>query len=320
MTDKISEKALVSIIMPAYNCQKFITQALDSILAQTYPHWELLIADDASKDATRAIIDKYANKEPRIKLFHNNENLGYLKTWNKLLDQAKGAFITFQDADDWSHPRRLEILLEAFKKNPGLGAIGSNYAKTDEKGQILFESRLALRPEEIFSRMPEHFDFVGSGLMVRREVVKAVGGYHEFFDRLGSEDLYWGYRIAEKFGIANVPDVLYYYRTNMRSVALTLTTSPGKWLSLEYARFFILQRRRTGTDFLEAGQIEEAQQLRQAWEAPFKADPGLLFEKVAARRFYEGYKRLGRILQFKAWLKTPWKLKRLRDWLYYLRT
>lgn len=305
--------------MPAYNCQKFICQALDSVLAQTYHYWELLVADDASTDSTRAIIDKYANKEPRIKVFHNQENLGYLKTWNKLLTFAKGEYITFQDADDWSHPRRLETLLQALKKNPNIGAVGSNYAKADEKGRILFESRLALRPEEIFSRMPEHFHFVGSGLMVRREVIEAIGGYHEFFDRLGSEDLYWGYRIAEKFGIMNVPDVLYFYRTNMRSVALTLTSSPGKWLSLEYTRFFIHQRRKTGTDFLESGQMEEVRKLRETWEAPFRSDPGLLLEKVAARRFYEGYKKVGRKLQFKAWLKTPWKLRRLRDWLFYLR-
>ena len=90
--------------MPAYNCEKYIHQAIDSVLNQTHINFELLIADDCSTDTTKQIIDSY--KDPRIKTFHNNINLGYLKASNKLFSLCKGSYITFQDADDTSELNR----------------------------------------------------------------------------------------------------------------------------------------------------------------------------------------------------------------------
>jgi len=310
---------LISILMPAYNCESYIRQALDSILAQTYSHWELLVADDASRDRTRKILDSYAAQDERIRTYHQDDNRGYLKTWNRLLFLAQGDYITFQDADDWSAPNRLETLLKALETHPEVGAVGSNYQKVASDGTVQYTSQLETKPEAIHALMPDRFDFVGSGLMIRRIVRDKIGGYDEIFDRIGSEDLYWGYRISEVFGIMNVPEVLYYYRTNPRSVAVTLTERPGKWISLDLARYFIEQRKSTGTDDLESGRRAEALKVRESLEKPFHEDPPLLYEKVALRRFYEGQKGTGRRLMWKAWIMNPLKVSRLKHWFFLLR-
>lgn len=310
---------VVSILMPAYNCEKYVRQAVDSILAQTYPHWELLVADDASQDGTRKILDAYAAQDERICTYHQDKNLGYLKTWNRLLSLAQGDYITFQDADDWSAPERLEVLLKALQEHPEVGAAGSNYQKVADDGSLQYTSQLQTDPNAIHALMPERFDFVGSGLMIRREVRDKIGGYDEIFDRIGSEDLYWGYRISETFGLMNVPEILYFYRTNPHSVAVTLTERPGKWISLDLARYFIGQRKTTGTDDLEAGRRAEAMKVREALERPFYKEPPLLYEKVALRRYYEGQKMTGRRLMWKAWVMNPLKVHRLKHWFFLLR-
>ncbi len=128
---------LVSVIMPAYNCEQFIKSAIDSILNQTGSNFELLIADDCSKDRTKQIIDSYSDK--RIKTFHNEVNLGYLKASNKLFALCKGEYITFQDADDYSDLTRIEKLIGFLEVNKDVGVVGSAHHKVDN-GNNLFAS------------------------------------------------------------------------------------------------------------------------------------------------------------------------------------
>ena len=97
---------LISVVMPAYNVERYIEKSINSILDQSYPNVEILVADDASTDKTKAIIDGYT--DARIKRFHNESNQAYLKTCNKLMSLAKGQFLAFQDADDFSHVQRFE--------------------------------------------------------------------------------------------------------------------------------------------------------------------------------------------------------------------
>ena len=105
---------MISVIMPAYNCELYVEMAIKSILEQTYKDFELLIADDASKDNTKKIIDDLAKTDSRIKTFHNESNLGYLQASNKLFEKCSGEYITFQDADDFSDVTRFEKLVKEF--------------------------------------------------------------------------------------------------------------------------------------------------------------------------------------------------------------
>lgn len=97
---------LVSIIMPAYNCGQYIKEAIDSVLAQTYTAWELLIVDDCSTDNTAEIVATY--KDPRIRYSRNEHNTGAALSRNKALREAKGRYIAFLDSDDRWAPKKLE--------------------------------------------------------------------------------------------------------------------------------------------------------------------------------------------------------------------
>ena len=110
-------KPFVSVLMPAYNAEKYIGLAIQSILDQTYRDFEFIILDDCSKDHTWEIIQKYAQKDKRIRAIHNNINLKIAETLNKGLKECKGKYIVRKDADDWSYPNRIEKQVD-MEKNP----------------------------------------------------------------------------------------------------------------------------------------------------------------------------------------------------------
>lgn len=231
------DKCLVSVIMPAYNCEKFVALAINSILNQTYQNFELLIADDASTDRTREIID--ACKDGRIKRFHNSFNQGYLRASNKLFKECKGDFITFQDADDYSDKDRLQKLSAALNSNPQIAVVGSNISKVDVNGKKFWDSDFPTDHDTILRNYLEHkVVFTGSALMLRRSVIDSIGIYNEYFNRLGSEDVYWYSLILEKFKVANLKDVLYFYRANPNSVASTFKNPKTKVLHNLCVRLF----------------------------------------------------------------------------------
>ena len=103
------KEAQVSIIMPNYNAAAFIAASIESVLAQSYPYWELIIVDDASTDNSIASIEKFITKDIRIKLIKLSKNSGTAVARNKALDIAKGTFIAFLDSDDRWHPEKLTI-------------------------------------------------------------------------------------------------------------------------------------------------------------------------------------------------------------------
>ncbi|MCG7562528.1 MULTISPECIES: glycosyltransferase family 2 protein [Pseudoalteromonas] len=102
---------LVSIIMPSYNAEKFIDEAINSVLNQSYEYWELLITDDNSQDGTQSILENYASQDPRIKVQIQTENQGAGVARNNAISRAKGDFIAFLDSDDMWHPDKLKIQL-----------------------------------------------------------------------------------------------------------------------------------------------------------------------------------------------------------------
>ncbi len=110
-------RPLISIIVPVYNTEKYLDKCIQSVLAQTYTNWELLLIDDGSTDSSGAICDKYAAEDSRIRVFHK-ENGGVSSARNLGLDNAKGEWITFVDADDWVEASMLkELRSEALSNN-----------------------------------------------------------------------------------------------------------------------------------------------------------------------------------------------------------
>lgn len=126
-------KPFVSVLMPAYNEQKHIGEAIKSILEQTYTNFEFVIINDCSKDNTKEIIKKFAKKDKRIKLVDNEKNLGVAKSLNKGLEICKGKYIVRMDADDWSYPYRIEKQIGFMEKNPQISVSGGAILVCDEE-------------------------------------------------------------------------------------------------------------------------------------------------------------------------------------------
>jgi teichuronic acid biosynthesis glycosyltransferase TuaG len=129
-------KDQVSIIMPAYNCEQFIRYAIESVIAQTYSNWEILIVDDCSTDQTAEIAGTYANKDHRINYISLAENLGAAVARNKAIDFAAGEYIAFLDSDDTWMPTKLEKQISFMKKN-GYNFTSTSYNKINEDGKYL---------------------------------------------------------------------------------------------------------------------------------------------------------------------------------------
>ncbi|GIN96857.1 glycosyl transferase [Siminovitchia terrae] len=108
---------LVSIIMPAYNAEKYIAYSIESIIAQDYPNWELLVVDDCSNDGTRKILEKYSNLDNRIKLISLDNNCGVAKARNIAINNSNGKYIAFLDSDDIWHPDKLTEQISFMSKN-----------------------------------------------------------------------------------------------------------------------------------------------------------------------------------------------------------
>jgi glycosyltransferase involved in cell wall biosynthesis len=124
---------LVSIITPMYNASRFVGQTIESVLAQTYPHWEMLIVNDGSKDNSAEIVAEYAKKDSRIKLLHQ-QNAGSAAARNNGIRNASGRYICLLDADDLWEPVFLESQLNLLQTAGGLLAYGS-HKRIDENGQ-----------------------------------------------------------------------------------------------------------------------------------------------------------------------------------------
>ena len=132
----MESQPLVSVIMPCYNMASYVSDSIKSVIAQTYPHWELLIVDDASTDKTVNIIESYSQTDSRIRFAIKKQNSGIADTRNQCIQMAQGQFLAFLDADDIWHPEKLEKQL-SFMIEKNVGFTYSTYDWIDEDGKIL---------------------------------------------------------------------------------------------------------------------------------------------------------------------------------------
>ncbi len=127
---------VVSVIMAAYNSERYIKNAVSSVLAQTYADLELLIVDDCSTDATYAILQEYAAKDSRVQLLRNEHNQGCAASRNRALTACRGAFVAFIDSDDVWQPQKLEHQLQ-FLQTQRADLVYTNYRMIDADGAFL---------------------------------------------------------------------------------------------------------------------------------------------------------------------------------------
>ena len=130
------KNCMVSVITPSHNTEKYIARTMDSVLAQTYNDWEMIIVDDLSTDNSPSIIESYAEKDPRIKLIRSKEKSGASGARNRAIEEANGKYIAFLDADDLWMPQKLEKQIE-FMTEHDLAFTYSSYKTMDKDGKAL---------------------------------------------------------------------------------------------------------------------------------------------------------------------------------------
>jgi glycosyltransferase involved in cell wall biosynthesis len=174
--NKADSLPLVSVLMTAYNREQYIGQAIESVLASTYPQWELIIVDDRSSDRTVEIANWYAAKETRILVYQNEKNLGDYPNRNRAASYAKGVFIKYLDADDMLYPHGLEVMVSAMQKYPE-AAFGLSFTKIDDAEPYprMLDPKTILRSEFL----GDSYLGVGpSASIIRKAKFDQLGGFN----------------------------------------------------------------------------------------------------------------------------------------------
>ncbi len=187
---------LVCVLMTAYNREKYIAEAIESVLASTYSHFELIIVDDDSKDNTVSIAKSFEARDKRIKVFINESNLGDYPNRNKAASYASGKYIKYVDADDLIYPQGLEILVEGMERFPEAGW-GLCSLEQDLSRSFPF----LLMPEKAYQ-----YHYLGPGLfhkaplsaIIKKEVFDTVNGFCNI--RMAGDFEMWN-RLAQNYPV-----------------------------------------------------------------------------------------------------------------------
>lgn len=246
-TDFIPMMAEVSIIMPVYNGEKFLEEAIQSILHQTYQHWELLIINDGSTDKTHHIIQKYLS-DTRITYIHKSKNDGIVKALNDGIDAAKGKYIARMDADDISLPNRLEKQFHFLEKNPDVVVCGSNYytLKGNKRNIIRVAHADAYLKTQLFFSTP----FCHPTVMMNKSKAGKELLYKEEFRHAEDYELWTRLAFKGKFHI--MEDALYVYRDHPNQVSYE-QQAIQKRLNNEIRKRFVLHFFNTVNDEILKG-------------------------------------------------------------------
>ncbi|MBC8876218.1 MAG: glycosyltransferase [Planctomycetes bacterium] len=201
--------ATVSVVTATYNYARFLPDALDSVLGQTFTDWEALVIDDGSTDNTEEVIQPYLN-DPRIR-YHRTENRGQPAAENTGIRLSQGKFIAFLDADDAWLPQKLERQLPLFSGRPELGVVFSRRQNIDPHGRPLANDEFPPFRGKVFEQMFRQNFVCFSSSVVRREVFESIGFFNEECRHASDYELWQ--RVTPHYDFDYVDQRLVKYRT-----------------------------------------------------------------------------------------------------------
>lgn len=210
----------VSVVMPVYNSETYLAEAIDSILTQTFTDFEFVIVDDGSTDSSSQIIASYASKDPRIHVHVMPQNSGIVAALNEGVRVSSAPLIARMDADDISLPSRFERQVAFFDQNT-VGLVGSNYIKSTENSRKTTHHPTA--PAEVARKLLYTCCIGHPTVMFSRDAFVQAGGYDPSYAGGGAEDYDLWLRMSRNVQLANLPDNLLKYRRH--SVSLSATAS-----------------------------------------------------------------------------------------------
>lgn len=212
--NKNISRDLVSIIMPAYNCEKYIEDAINSVIAQTYNSWELIVIDDGSKDNTVRIIEELSNKDYPIRFYKNEKNLGVSETRNKGIALADGEWIAFLDSDDMWEDSKLEKQV-AFSNKKGAEFVFTGSSFINESGDS-YKGILKVPERVNYKKLRTHNVISCSSVLIKKKFFKDI--------RMEKDDMHEDYAVwlrVLKTGVCaygiNEPLLVYRISPNSKS-------------------------------------------------------------------------------------------------------
>jgi len=196
----------VSVILPIFNAEKYLSEAVRSILNQTYPDFELLAIDDGSTDNSLKILKSF--EDSRIIIIQNNQNIGLIRTLNKGLELAKGEYIARMDADDISMPMRFEKQVDLLDNNPDIGVCSTWLEFFGDNNETI---KFPVDHKEIYFRFLLGVQVGHANSMIRRDLIKKLNISYDL-NFIHSEDTNLWVNLLPHTHFANIPEVLYHYR------------------------------------------------------------------------------------------------------------
>ncbi len=207
---------LISIVLPIYNGEKYMRESIDSVLAQTYRNWELLILDDCSTDATSKIAQEYVKQDSRIRYYRNEENLRLPKNLNRGFSLARGQYLTWTSDDNRYKPHALEVMLSALQSAPDADFTFASCRVIDGEGR---EIEYMMVSEDSKRRIVGS-NPVGACFLYTRKAYEAVGEYDP--DYVLVEDFDYWQRVMARFQAVAIPEILYEYRFHEGALTSTM--------------------------------------------------------------------------------------------------
>jgi glycosyltransferase involved in cell wall biosynthesis len=253
----------LSVVMPAYNAEIFIDEAIESVLSQTFTDLELIVVDDASTDGTWEVVSKHAAADTRVKVFRNDINVGAAGSTNRGIGLARATLIGRMDADDVSLPTRFEKQVDALRNNPHYAVVGTFASHTNEAGKILGLSPTGPRSEDEFNALraagKPTMVFGGTALFTKA-LFERVGGFDP--DIRSAEDLELFDRMAEHGPVVTIEESLLLYRLHPGS-----TVGKTFFEGRQVHRYVRARRRArsTGVQPLDLQQFKEWEQEQTIW-------------------------------------------------------
>lgn len=209
----------VGVVMPAYNAEKYLRPAVESILAQTYTDWELIAVNDGSTDSSRKILESYLY-DKRIRIFDMPENSGVTKTLNRGLLLSRSEYIARMDADDISSKDRFARQVEYLDRHRNIMVVGTNFdSMNEDMTKCIWANDLPQKPEDVREALLKYCCIGHPTVMMRRRIIEMVGGYSLAPEYKAVEDYELWLRISQKHQIANIGTSLLTYRNHTDQVS-----------------------------------------------------------------------------------------------------
>jgi hypothetical protein len=215
----------LSVIMPVHNGARFLREAIDSILAQTFRDFELVVVDDGSTDESPAIVASYG--DPRIRLVRTATQSGVAAALNTGIRAASADLIARQDADDVSEPARLEKQMAALRARPQLALLGTQATIIDDAGRVRGTVERSVEPSSIAWCLLLDNAFVHTSVVFRRDAWESCGAYLERGKPFPEDYALWC-RIARRFEVGNLPERLVRFRLSEASTTGPLAFGTAK--------------------------------------------------------------------------------------------